>query len=96
MKFLKKFLLLSVIFSLLDPDPDSEYGSRSGSTNLIESGSNPDLGTDPDPEPYFPGSIETLTSSKIDISKFITMRNSTNVHSCLFLRLLICGKSSSA
>jgi hypothetical protein len=31
------FLLLWVIFSLLDPDPDSGYGS--GSTDLIESGS---------------------------------------------------------
>ncbi len=41
------FLLLWVIFALLDPDPDtgdSEYGS--GSTNLTESGSN----TDPDPK----------------------------------------------
>ncbi len=32
-------LLLLVIFALLDPDPDSEYGS--GSTDLIEFGSNP-------------------------------------------------------
>ncbi len=41
-KFLNFFLLLWVIFALLDPDPDpdSEYGS--GSTDLIESGSNPD------------------------------------------------------
>ncbi len=39
----KKFLPLWVIFALLDPD--SEYGS--GSTDLIESGSNPD----PDPKP---------------------------------------------
>jgi hypothetical protein len=38
MKFLKFFLLLWVIFALLDPDPDSEYGS--GSTGPIESGSN--------------------------------------------------------
>jgi hypothetical protein len=35
MKFLNFFLLLCVIFALLDPDPDSE----SGSTDLIESGS---------------------------------------------------------
>jgi hypothetical protein len=42
MKFLNFFLLLWVIFALLDPDPDSEYGSGSGYTNLIESGSNPD------------------------------------------------------
>ncbi len=47
MKFLKFFQLLWVIFALLDPDPDSEYGS--GSTDLIESGSSPD----PDPKPCF-------------------------------------------
>ncbi len=43
------FLLLWVIFALLDPDPDpdAEYGS--GSTDLIESGSNPA----PDPKPWF-------------------------------------------
>jgi hypothetical protein len=45
MKFLNFFLLLWV-FALLDLDPDSEYGS--GSTDLIESGSN----TDPDPKPW--------------------------------------------
>ena len=39
------FLLLWVIFALLDPDPDSE----SGSADPIESGSNPD----PDPQPYY-------------------------------------------
>jgi hypothetical protein len=39
------FLLFGVTFALLDPDPDSEYGS--GSADLIESGSNPD----PDPKP---------------------------------------------
>jgi hypothetical protein len=33
----KKIVLLWVIFALLDPDPDSEYGS--GSTDPIESGS---------------------------------------------------------
>ncbi len=38
-------LLLWVIFALLDPDPDSEYGS--GSRDPIEYGSN----TDPDPQP---------------------------------------------
>ncbi len=37
MKFLNFFLLLWVIFALLNPDPDSENGS--GSTDLIESGS---------------------------------------------------------
>jgi hypothetical protein len=36
MKFLNFFLLLWVIFALLDPDPDSEYGSGSESTDLIE------------------------------------------------------------
>ncbi len=41
------FLLLWVIFALLDPDPES----GSGSTDPIESGSNPD----PDPQPW-PGS----------------------------------------
>ncbi len=47
MKFLKFFLLLWVVFALLDSDPeaDSEYGS--GSTDLIESGSS----MDPDPDP---------------------------------------------
>jgi hypothetical protein len=34
------FLLLWVIFAFLDPDPDSE--SEYGSTDLIESGSEPD------------------------------------------------------
>jgi hypothetical protein len=36
MKFQNFFLLLWVIFALLDPDPDSECGS--GSTDLLESG----------------------------------------------------------
>jgi hypothetical protein len=45
MKFLNFFYFLWVIFALLDPDPDSEYGS--GSTDPIESGSN----TDPDLQP---------------------------------------------
>ncbi len=40
MKFLNFFLFLWVISALLDPDPDSESGF--GSTDLIESGSNPD------------------------------------------------------
>ncbi len=46
MNFKKKFILLWVIFALLDPDPDSESGS--GSTDPIESGSNPD----PDPQSW--------------------------------------------
>jgi hypothetical protein len=41
MRFLNFFLLLWVIFALLDPD------SESGSTDPIESGSN----SDPDPQP---------------------------------------------
>jgi hypothetical protein len=45
---------LWAIFALQDPDPDSEYVSgRSGSTDLIESGSNPDL--DPDLKPWLGG-----------------------------------------
>ncbi len=40
------FLLLWVIFVLLDPDPNP--GSESGSTDPIKSGSNPD----PDPQPW--------------------------------------------
>ncbi len=40
MKFLSFFLLLWVIFALLNPDQDSESGS--GSTALIETGSDPD------------------------------------------------------
>jgi hypothetical protein len=51
MKLRHFFLLLWVIFALLDPDPDSEYGS--GYTDLMESGSNPDPDTDPDPKPWF-------------------------------------------
>ncbi len=47
MNFNKFFLLLWVIFALLDPDPDSESGSGTGSTDPIESGSNPD------PQPWF-------------------------------------------
>ncbi len=44
-KFLDFFYTFVGHFSLLDPDTDSEYGS--GSTDLIESGSNTDL----DPKP---------------------------------------------
>ncbi len=42
MKFLDLFLFLWVIFALLEPDPDSESVSGYWSTDLIESGSNPD------------------------------------------------------
>ncbi len=47
MKFLNFFLLFWVIFALLDPDPDSEYGSGSGFTDMLESGSNPDQDSKP-------------------------------------------------
>ncbi len=50
-KFTNFFLLLWVIFALLDPDPDSEYGSGSGSTDPIEYGSNTDPVPDTDPQP---------------------------------------------
>ncbi len=36
------FLFLWVIFALLDPDQDPDSESEYGSTDLIESGSNPD------------------------------------------------------
>jgi hypothetical protein len=39
MKFLNFFLLLRIIFALLDPDTDPNPESRYGSTDLIESGS---------------------------------------------------------
>jgi hypothetical protein len=48
------FLLSWFIFALLDPDPDSEYGS--GSIDLIEIGSNPDQ----DPKPWFKSGSGTL------------------------------------
>jgi hypothetical protein len=61
MKFLNFFLLvLWVIFVLLDPDPDSEYGSESGSTDTIESGSN----SDPDPQPCKNGDIGQFDGRK--------------------------------
>ncbi len=47
MNFSKKSLLLWVIFALLDLDPDSESGF--GTTDPIESGSNPATDTDSDP-----------------------------------------------
>ncbi len=46
------FLLLWVIFALLDPDLYSNSGS--GSNGPIEYGSNPDPDTDPDPKPWNP------------------------------------------
>jgi hypothetical protein len=42
------FLILWVIFVLLDPDPNPDSESGSGSTDPIKSGSNPD----PDPQPW--------------------------------------------
>jgi hypothetical protein len=65
-ELLKNFLLLWVIFALLDPDPDPD--SESGSTVPIEFGSNPDPDTDPDPDPQpwflFVMSIWNLFSSQ--------------------------------
>jgi hypothetical protein len=58
MKFLNFFLLLWAIFALLDPKPDSEYGS--GSTDPIESGSN----WDPDPQPWFKFQIKIHAGEK--------------------------------
>jgi hypothetical protein len=49
MNFLNFFYFCGSFFALLDPDPDSEYGSVSGFTDPIESGSNKD--PDPDPQP---------------------------------------------
>ncbi len=46
MKFLIFFPFLWFFFSLLDPDPDSEYGY--GSNDLIESGSISDPCNNPD------------------------------------------------
>ncbi len=54
-KFLDFSLLLWVTFALLDPDPDSEYGS--GSTDPIESGSN----SDPDPDTHYAALVKMLT-----------------------------------
>jgi hypothetical protein len=56
MKFFNFFLLLWVIFSLLDPD--SESGS--GSTDPIESGSNPD----PDPQPCLKNKLIFLNQER--------------------------------
>jgi hypothetical protein len=58
MKFMNFFSTLWVIFALLDPDPDSEYGS--GSTDPIESGSN----KDPYPQPCM---ILGLSKNKFEI-----------------------------
>jgi hypothetical protein len=57
--FTNFFLLLWVIFALLDPDPDSEYGSGSGSTDPIEYGSNTDPDPVPDPDPQ---QLKSLTN----------------------------------
>jgi hypothetical protein len=49
MKFLYFFLLLWLVFALLDPDPDFKYGS--GPTDLIDSGSETLVSTVPVPVP---------------------------------------------
>jgi hypothetical protein len=75
MKFLNFFLLLWVIFALLDSDPDTEFGSTdliefgSGSTDLIESGSETLLGIDnhpvsvPHPKKLDPGPVCTVQAA---------------------------------
>jgi hypothetical protein len=62
MNFYKFFLLLWVIFALLDPDLDSESGS--GSTGPIEYGSNPDPGSGSE--------TLTLASSKVVLHHLAT------------------------
>jgi hypothetical protein len=49
MNFLHFFLLMWVIFVLLDPDPDSEYKYGSGYTDLIGSGSGSGRGSSSGP-----------------------------------------------
>ncbi len=70
MKFLIFFILLWVIFALLDPDPDSKYGF--GSTDLIESGSN----TDPIPKHCHPDPQHGKIPWKIVASAVIVLFNS--------------------
>jgi hypothetical protein len=52
------FPIMWVIFALLDPDPNSEFGPGSGSTVPIEFGSNSD--PDPDPQPCLQENIPAL------------------------------------
>jgi hypothetical protein len=61
---------LWVIFALLDPDPDSEYGS--GSTDLIDS--------DPNPQPWQKLTTGTRLTTFNWYSDF-----STVIRECLFL-----------
>ncbi len=92
MKFLNFYLLLWVIFALLDPDPGSTYGS--GSTDLIESGSSRDPGStygsgstdliesgsskDPDPQPWF--KLEEKSSSLK--KEHLALKNFNFLHFC--------------
>ncbi len=64
MKFINFFLVLWVIFALLDPYPDCESGY--GSRNTIESGSNPD--TDPDPQDWFLAVLGIQSRSGLPVS----------------------------
>jgi hypothetical protein len=65
------FLFLWVIFALLDPDPGSKSGL--GSTDLIESGSNPD----PDPKHRLK---TTVTTNKITKFTNIEARLLSTIH----------------
>jgi hypothetical protein len=71
MNFDKFFLLLWVIFALLDPDPDSE----SGSTDPIESGSNPDPDPHPDERPFCMKRLRTLKLFKIFRTEIRKLKN---------------------
>jgi hypothetical protein len=63
MKFLNYFLLLWVIFALLDLDPDSKFGSGYRSRDPIESGSNPDPDMNQDPQHCLVLTLEAAASS---------------------------------
>jgi hypothetical protein len=90
-KLLNFFLLLYVIYALLDPDPDSKYGSGSGSTDPIESGSN----TDPDPKPcphFTPAVLLVLAPTSLAILNRVWFSFAvylwTMAMSCLFSSVL--------
>jgi hypothetical protein len=79
------FLLLWAIFALLDPDPDSEYGS--GSTDLIESGSNSD--PDTDPQPWF--RLAPFRELSFVICHFVNC--SSSLYALLYSRLCVIAAS---
>jgi hypothetical protein len=92
MQFLTFFLLLWVIFALLETDPEAKSGSGNGSTDLIESGPNPD----PDPKHCLTASFSirasgaaTLAHShsprfcQVSLSYFISSQ-----HVAIYLKIL--------